>query len=122
LQQQQLANQQEEQRQQAELAATSALAQLYAALYATDRAKYDEEHQEEWRRREAGDPEADPSLTAISLMYRHIHRLNGILKNSYGDRETGLAQSEASPAWKTLSFTRQCLRNVTPFSGRGNRA
>ncbi|MGO9471500.1 MAG: hypothetical protein ACLQVF_46015 [Isosphaeraceae bacterium] len=78
-QQKELQSQREDLRQQAQLNAAGALAQLYAAIYSSDRSRYDQEHENEWSRREAGDPDTDTGATIISTLYRYISRLELIL-------------------------------------------
>jgi hypothetical protein len=58
------------QRLQAKLNALDSLTHAYAALYSTDPDRYIKEHDEEWARKETGDPNADPGDTVIS----HLHR------------------------------------------------
>ena len=58
------------QRLQAKLNALDSLTHAYAALYATDPDRYIKEHDEEWARKETGDPKTDPGDTVIS----HLHR------------------------------------------------
>ena len=60
------------QRLQAKLNALDSLTHAYAALYSTDPDRYIKEHDEEWAKKETGDPEADPGDTVIS----HLHRLH----------------------------------------------
>ena len=67
------------QRLQAKLNALDSLTHAYAALYSTDPDRYIKEHDEEWAKKETGDPEADPGDTVIS----HLHRCIGEIRTLY---------------------------------------
>ena len=60
---------------QAKLNALDSLTHAYAALYSTDPGRYIKEHDEEWAKKETGDPEADPGNTLISNLHNCINEV-----------------------------------------------
>jgi hypothetical protein len=60
---------------QAKLNALDSLTHAYAALYSTDPNRYIKEHDDEWAKRERGDPEADPGDTVISQLHSCIREI-----------------------------------------------
>jgi hypothetical protein len=68
----------ESQRLQARLNALDTLTHAYAALYSTDPDRHIKEHDEEWAKKETGDPEADPGETVVSHLHRCIREIRAL--------------------------------------------